>query len=95
MVKLQTLKKSKAKGKKYTAIFLMPNGKTKTVNFGAKGYTDYTLSHDDERRKRYIERHKNEDWTDPTKAGTLSRYILWEEKSIVKALKNFKKKFKV
>lgn len=39
----------------------LPNGKN--VHFVAFGYQDYILSKDDERKKRYIIRHKkNENW---------------------------------
>lgn len=59
--------KSKAKGKKYTAI--LPDGKR--VNFGAEGYAQYKdrtplklyshLDHNDsERRKRYYDRHNKD-----------------------------------
>ena len=39
---------SKRKDKKYDAVI---DGK-KTVHFGAKGMSDYTLHHDDERKQR-------------------------------------------
>jgi hypothetical protein len=96
MTKLIKLVKSKAKGKKYTAVFELTNGKIKTSHFGATGYSDFILSNGDvKKRKAYIARHKHEDWNDPTKPSTLSRYILWEDKSFQNALKKFKIKFKV
>ena len=60
------LKESTRKGKKYS-ITLPDN---KIVHFGAIGYEDYTMHHDDKRKDRYISRHKKEDWTDLSKAGT-------------------------
>ena len=30
----------------------------KTVNFGASGYEDYTMHHDSDRKRLYINRHK-------------------------------------
>ena len=48
------LQKSNTKGKKYDAII---NGK-KAVSFGATGYSDYTKHKDEERKERYIARHK-------------------------------------
>jgi len=96
MLKLISIKPSNVKGKKVTAVFNI-DGKKKTVQFGASGYIDYTVApHDEERKKRYIARHrKNENWTDATKAGTLSRYILWEYKNKQTAVKMYKKRFKI
>ena len=41
-MKLKTLRRSHNPAKKWDAIFEMPNGKTKTVPFGARGMSDYT-----------------------------------------------------
>jgi hypothetical protein len=58
MIKLVSIKPSAFKGKKMTAIFNI-DGKKKTVQFGAPGYIDYTVApHDEERKKRYIARHR-------------------------------------
>ena len=81
----------------------------KKVSFGADGYRDFTLISDpnskfylpkkEERqmvKARYIERHgKRENWTDPLTAGALSRYILWQNKNIKIAIKDYKKRFKI
>ena len=48
------IKKSRKPDKKFDAVI---DGK-KTVSFGAKNYSDYTLHKDDERKTRYINRHK-------------------------------------
>ena len=55
------------------------NTKTgKKVRFGAQGYSDYLQHKDEDRRQRYIDRHRtNENWRDPTTAGFWSRWILW------------------
>lgn len=93
MIKLVSIKPSTAKGKKMTAVFNI-DGKKKTVHFGASGYSDYTIHRDEDRKKRYITRHKkNENWNDPSKPGTLSRYILWEHKNKQTAIKLYKKRF--
>ena len=94
MIKLISIKPSNASGKKYTAKFRI-NDKNKTVHFGATGYSDYTKHHDEERKKRYLARHKKEDWTDPTKAGTLARYILWNKKTITASIADYKRRFKL
>lgn len=91
----QEIKQSTNKNKKYTMIFKNDKtGRTKTVHFGDNRYEDYTMHKDDERKKRYINRHrKNENWNDPTKAGTLSRFILWNKPTIKESLKDYLKQF--
>ena len=96
-MKLLSVTPSDSMIKKYKAVFEI-DGKSKTVQFGAKGYDDYTTLDKDvreERRERYIGRHGKEDWDDPVKAGTLSRYILWEKPTIQQAVRSFKRRFGV
>lgn len=92
---LISIQPSTNKNKKLKAIFYNLNTKRyKTVHFGAKNMEDYTIHKNNERKKNYILRHQvNEDWTNPIKAGTLSRYILWEKKDINDAINNYIKKF--
>lgn len=94
-MRLISVSKSKKKDKKYDAVFDI-NGKEKTVSFGAAGYSDFTIHKDPARRERYINRHKaNENWSDPLSPGALSRWILWEETDINKAIQKYKKRFNV
>ena len=46
------------------AIFTDDKGKkVKTTHFGAAGFSHYPIHKDDERKKRYIDRHKkSENW---------------------------------
>ena len=78
---------------KYEAKF--ENGRTKTTKFGAKGMDDYTKTHDKEQRDRYIKRHQKDMTTgDPTRAGYLSRYLLWgESTSMMANLRAYRNKF--
>jgi len=88
--------KSTRDDKKMMAVFVYPDGKTKTIHFEQKGADDYTKTKDKEQRAKYIKRHDNkrENWTKPDNAGSLSRYILWgETTSKKKNLELFKKKF--
>lgn len=64
---------------KLVAVFKhKATGRIKKTPFGARGYSDYTIHKDPERRERYITRHKKDLRTcDPTRAGFLSYYILW------------------
>lgn len=88
------IKKSDKKGKKLMAVFTLENGRTRTTHFGAEGMTDYTLSKDDERKKRYLARHrKNENWSAPMTAGALSRWILWNKPTREASIKDYKKRF--
>lgn len=93
--KLVEITKSNRQGKKWRAQFLnKETGRSKTVHFGATGYEDFTQHGDKERRARYIDRHSKEDWTDPTTAGALSRWILWgDSTSFDRNVSAFKRKF--
>lgn len=89
------ISKSKAKGKKMTAVFT-DGKKKKTIHFGAKGMSDYTLNNDPKRKERYLKRHmKRENWDNPQTAGALSRWILWNKKTLDGSIKDFKKRFKL
>ena len=89
------LDKSDREAKKYKAVFYDDNRKKIiTTHFGAKGYQDYTLTHDDEAKQRYIERHKNnENWNDFTSSGSLARWLLWNKRSISASYNDYLKKF--
>ena len=82
--------KSKKPNKKFDAVI----DKTKTVSFGAKGYSDFTIHKDEDRRDRYIKRHKtNENWNDPTTAGFYSRWVLWNKPTMKESITDLNKKF--
>jgi hypothetical protein len=77
--------------KKYVATF----SSGRRVSFGARGYSDYTMHHDEERKKRYLKRHsKNENWRNLESAGALSRYILWNKKSLKASIQDYKRRSK-
>jgi len=93
---LVSIKKDDNGKNKMVAVFEdKKTGQSKTVHFGAVGYTDYTLSKDKAKRKLYLARHQQrENWNDYTSAGSLSKHILWgDTTSIEKNIKAFKKKF--
>jgi len=94
MVLVQLLKSVKD-GKKYTAIFYNDDrSKIKTVHFGAKGYEDFTIHGDEERKQRYIQRHKTrENFADYKSAGSLSYHILWNKPSVSASYNDYLKKF--
>ena len=87
------IKKSTNSNKKFDAII---DGKKK-ISFGQAGASDYTKHKDDDRKDRYIDRHrKNENWGKDgvDTAGWLSRYILWEKPTLKGAIDNANKKYK-
>jgi len=49
-----------AKDKKYKVILFDKDKKVKTLQFGAKGMSDFTIHKDPERKGRYLDRHKND-----------------------------------
>ena len=87
--------KSDLDGKKYKAVFYDKNrSKVKTTHFGAKGMSDYTIHKDDERKERYLARHKaNENWRDYMSAGSLARYILWNKTSLSASFNDYLNRF--
>ena len=85
--------KSSHINKKYDVIQLPHKLITR---FGDSKYSDFTQHKDEERKQNYITRHKvNEDWTDLNKAGTWSRYILWNKKTIKTSIKDMEKRFNI
>jgi len=85
--------KSSKPDKKYMAMFNI-DGKKKTTHFGQAGADDYTITRDEEQKKRYLDRHRaNENWNDPLTAGALSRWILWNKPSITDSIASYKKRF--
>jgi hypothetical protein len=81
------LEKSKRKDKKLAAVF--PDGHR--VDFGASGYSDFTLHKDPDRKKNYLSRHRNDPKSIRT-AGGLARDILWSKPSLSDAVRYAEKK---
>ena len=86
------IQKSHNPKKKYDAII---NG-SKTISFGATGYSDYTLHKDPQRKNNYINRHSGENWTKSNMASAawMSRFLLWEKPSLKEAIHNVNSKYK-
>jgi hypothetical protein len=92
--------------KRYVAVFYDKEKKVKTTHFGyavtddkngIKKYGSTYIDHkNDTLKDAYIARHQvNEDFNNYMSSGSLSRYILWEKKSLREAINNFKRKFKL
>jgi len=88
------LKKSPRKNKKFRVTF----EDNKTVDFGASGYSDYTIHKNQERMHRYLARHKKrENWSKKgiKTAGFWSRWLLWSKPSLDNSKKLIEQKFNV
>lgn len=73
------------------------DGRERTTHFGAAGMKDYTLHPPairEMRKRAYDARHRaSENWSDPTSAGALAKYILWNKPTISASLADYKRRF--
>ena len=85
------IKPSDKKEKKFLAVI----DNKKHIYFGAAGYSDMTQHKNEERKKRYIDRHsKRENWNDPTTAGFYAKNILWNKPTISESIRDTNRRFK-
>jgi hypothetical protein len=95
MWELTSVEKSPLAGKKWRANF-KDGDKRKHTDFGAEGMEDYTMHKDPKRKELYRKRHaKDLNTNDPTRAGYLSMYILWNKPTITESIADYKKMFKM
>jgi hypothetical protein len=96
-LRLKTIKRSHNPEKKWDAVFVKADGREIVQPFGQRGYSDFTKHKNVTRKQRYIARHArmHEDWTDPTRAGTLSRFILWNKPTLRSSIRSYRKRFHV
>ena len=93
-MQLLSIKPSTKADKKYMATFKTDAGRTKTTHFGATGYDDFITSKNEVKKAAYIARHKvNENFQNPTTAGALSRWILWNKPTLTASIADYKRKF--
>lgn len=87
------LRESPRRKKKYRVTF--PDGKF--VDFGAKGYSDYTIHGKPERMKRYLTSHGSgrETWSKKGlyTPGFWSRWLLWSKPSMSEAKRLMSSRF--
>ena len=90
----------RASKNKYVAVFRRrgDDGDTRIhrrTPFGARGYEDYTMHKDKDRREKYRVRHARDLRTgDPTRAGFLSYYILWGDTTdLRRAVQKYRTRF--
>jgi len=85
------IQKSDRADKKLDAVI---DGK-KTIPFGQKNASDYTIHKNPQVKSNYIARHKpREDWTDPRTAGFYSRFVLWNKPTLKQSVDDLNKKYK-
>jgi hypothetical protein len=93
-LRLKTIRRSHLPAKKFDAVFER-NGREFVTPFGARGYSDFTKHKNVTRRARYLKRHSGmgEHWNDPTTAGALSKWILWNKPTFKASLEDYRKRF--
>ena len=66
--------------KKHAAVFVLPNGRQRTVRFGtASNYVSNPRKTARDRAAYIARHHVNENHNDPLTPGALSRWLLWGE----------------
>jgi len=98
-MELVSLVPARDKVHKYKAHFVDSDGRKKTTAFGAYGMKDYILYQTEgrdvaeEHKKMYLTRHSaRENWNDPTSAGALSRWILWNLPTLKASLADYRRR---
>lgn len=80
-------------------VYVSHKGSNRTIHFGAKGMSDYTIHKDKQRQKRYIARHSGmgETWSKKgiQTAGFWSRWLLWGLPDLDKSIRMIERKFGV
>ena len=84
-------KKSTAEGKTYTAV----RDNKKSIHFGAKNYSDFTIHKDPEWKKAYLARHKHDKTSNPLYAGFYASNLLWNKPTLKESIKNTNDKYNV
>ena len=84
------IKPSDRKEKKYMAII----DNKKTIHFGQAGASDYTKHKDDDRKKRYLQRHKNDNYKNPLYPSFYSTNLLWSKPTLTESIRDTNNKFK-
>jgi hypothetical protein len=103
MTRLVSIRPAHSGPHKFVACFQTAQQARKCVRFGRRGYMDF-VSYSATRSPResaahkraYIARHgAQQNWSNPMKAGTLARFILWNKPTLRASVADFKKRFQV
>ena len=90
------IKKSSQPNKKFTAVI----DNKKQVHFGGikengKPYSDFTQHRDEERKNRYLQRHKKDHFNNPLYPSFYSTNLLWNKKTLSESIKDTNRKYNV
>ena len=68
----------------------------KSIHFGARGMSDFTIHKDPERKEIYLQRHRGmgEDWNNPLTAAFNASNILWNKPTITESIRDTNRRFK-
>ncbi len=92
-MKLLSITPSTKADKKLMAIF-DNDGRRKTVHFGQKNADDFTITKNVEQKNRYQSRHRKDlDTKDPSRAGYLSWFILWNKPTLTESIRDYRQRF--
>lgn len=97
-MRIQFISLRKAKQPYKYVVRLRIDGKDKSVRFGRVPYSDFTKHKDEERKERYLSRHrKRENWTRSGvgTAGFWSRWVLWHKTTVAASLKDTLERFNI
>lgn len=86
---------SRREGKKYYAEFFDADRKlVKTNHFGSDVGVTYNMHKDDKVKRAWLARHSvRGTFDDPTSPSALSRYLLWNKKTMTASFKDYLSKF--
>ena len=66
----------------------------KSIHFGSRGMSDFTIHKDPERKQRYLNRHsKNEDWNNPLTAAFYATNLLWNKPTLAESIRDTNSRF--
>jgi len=94
MIELVSVEESEKPEKKWVATFKKDDKLVKT-HFGQRGADDFTITGDKEQQSRYRARHKKDLKDDPTRAGYLSYFLLWNKPTLLGSIRDYKKRLAV
>jgi hypothetical protein len=83
-MKAYTLYPATRKGSRYL-VYVPKGDHLIAVSFGATDYDNFTIHKDEERRKRYRIRHRNDSIADPYHPGFWSWWVLWNKPSLMES----------
>jgi hypothetical protein len=99
LLRVIKLSRSEKPDKKFKVkIFDRESVDNRTIHFGSKGMSDYTLHKDPYRKKLYINRHKTrENWNRSgiQTAGFWSKHLLWNKPTLSESIQDIEKRFNV